>query len=149
MRVWLKPDIMAGYGLTTSDVINAVKAQNKESPAGSIGSQPNTESLSMTLPITAAGRMSSVPQFKEIIVRANTDGSIVRLRDIARVELGSSAYTLQSQLNGANATILQVYLLPGANALEVTKNVKKRWPSWRRSSPRYELGSVFRCLHLY
>ncbi|QLE84599.1 multidrug efflux RND transporter permease subunit [Shewanella sp. Scap07] len=143
MRVWLKPDIMAGYGLTTSDVINAVKAQNKESPAGSIGSQPNTESLSMTLPITAAGRMSSVPQFKEIIVRANTDGSIVRLRDIARVELGSSAYTLQSQLNGANATILQVYLLPGANALEVTKNVKKEMAKLAQKFPQGMNWEVF------
>ena len=143
MRVWLKPDMMAGYGLTTSDVIGAIKAQNKESPAGSIGSQPNTDSLSMTLPITAAGRMSSVPQFNEIIVRANTDGSLIRLRDIARIELGSSAYTLQSQLNGANATILQVYLLPGANALEVTKKVKQEMASLGKKFPQGMEWQVF------
>ncbi len=143
MRVWLKPDIMAGYALTTNDVIAAIKAQNKESPAGTIGSQPNAESLSMTLPITADGRMSSVQQFQEIIVRANTDGSIVRLRDIARVELGSSAYTLQSQLNGTNATILQVYLLPGANALEVTQNVKKEMAKLAEKFPQGMNWEVF------
>ncbi|TKB55032.1 efflux RND transporter permease subunit [Ferrimonas aestuarii] len=125
MRIWLKPDMMAGYGLTTSDVIGAIKAQNKESPAGTIGTQPNSDQLSLTLPITAAGRLSSVQQFNEIIVRADANGSLIRLRDIARIELGSSAYTLQSQLNGANATIVQVYLLPGANALEVTQKVKE------------------------
>ncbi|GGI90672.1 efflux RND transporter permease subunit [Shewanella gelidii] len=125
MRIWLKPDVMAGYGLTTADVISEIKSQNKESPAGNIGSQPNSDALSLTLPITANGRLSSVHQFKEIIVKANKDGSQVRLRDIARVELGSSAYTLRSQLNGQDATILQVFLLPGANALEVTRAVKK------------------------
>ncbi|SQH76733.1 Efflux pump membrane transporter BepE [Shewanella benthica] len=143
MRVWLKPDTMAGYGLTTGDVIAAIKAQNKEYPVGTIGSQPNSDSLSMTLPITAAGRMSSVPQFNEIIVRANTDGSIIRLRDIAQIELGSSAYTLQSQLNGANATILQVYLLPGSNALEVTKNVKKEMAKLAEKFPQGMNWEVF------
>lgn len=143
MRVWLNPDTMTGYGLTTSDVIDAIKAQNKESPAGSIGSQPNAETLSMTLPITAAGRMSSVPQFNEIIVRANSDGSIIRLRDIANIELGSSAYTLQSQLNGDNATILQVYLLPGANALEVTKKVKAEMAKLSQKFPQGMNWEVF------
>ncbi|MGI3014558.1 efflux RND transporter permease subunit [Shewanella algae] len=125
MRVWLRPDALAGHSLTTTDVIDAIKAQNKETPAGTVGTQPNTSALSQTLPITASGRLSSVREFEEIIVRANPDGSLIRLRDIARVELGSSAYTLQSQLNGENATILQVYLLPGANALEVTRKVKE------------------------
>ena len=125
MRVWLRPDAMAGHSLTTTDVTDAIKAQNKETPAGTVGTQPNSDALSQTLPITASGRLSSVREFEEIIVRANSDGSIIRLRDIARVELGSSAYTLQSQLNGQNATILQVYLLPGANALEVTRKVKE------------------------
>ncbi|MBO2675128.1 multidrug efflux RND transporter permease subunit [Shewanella algae] len=125
MRVWLRPDAMAGHSLTTTDVTDAIKAQNKETPAGTVGTQPNSDALSQTLPITASGRLSSVREFEEIIVRANPDGSLIRLRDIARVELGSSAYTLQSQLNGENATILQVYLLPGANALEVTRKVKE------------------------
>ncbi|MFP9135269.1 efflux RND transporter permease subunit [Shewanella algae] len=125
MRVWLRPDALAGHSLTTTDVIDAIKAQNKETPAGTVGTQPNTSALSQTLPITASGRLSSVREFEEIIVRANPDGSLIRLRDIARVELGSSAYTLQSQLNGENAIILQVYLLPGANALEVTRKVKE------------------------
>ncbi|OXS00472.1 efflux RND transporter permease subunit [Shewanella algae] len=125
MRVWLRPDTMAGYSLTTTDVIDAIKAQNKETPVGTMGTQPNTSALSQTLPITASGRLSSVREFEEIIVRANPDGSLIRLRDVARVELGSAAYTLQAQLNGEYATISQVYLLPGANALEVTRKVKE------------------------
>ncbi|USD36591.1 MULTISPECIES: efflux RND transporter permease subunit [Ferrimonas] len=143
MRVWLKPDQMAGHGLTTSDVISAIKAQNKESPAGTIGTQPNVDDLSLTLPITAAGRLSSVQQFKEVIVRANSDGSLIRLRDIARIELGSSAYTLQSQLNGQNATILQVYLLPGANALEVTQRVKQTMAELAQKFPQGMDWQVF------
>lgn len=143
MRIWLKPDTMAGYGLTTSDVMNAIKAQNKESPAGTIGAQPNSDSISLTLPISVAGRLSSVQAFNEIIVRANADGSLIRLRDIAGVELGSSAYTLQSQLNGQNATILQVYLLPGANALEVTQNVKKAMAELAQKFPKGMKWEVF------
>ncbi|WP_299005228.1 efflux RND transporter permease subunit [uncultured Shewanella sp.] len=125
MRIWLRPDQMAGYKLTTNDVINAIEAQNKESPAGTIGTQPNSDAVSVTLPITAPGRLSSVYEFNEIVVRAAADGSLIRLRDIARVELGSAAYTLQSALNGNSATILQVYMLPGANALNVTKLIKQ------------------------
>lgn len=143
MRIWLKPDTMAGYGLTTNDVMNAIKAQNKESPAGTIGAQPNSDSISLTLPISVAGRLSSVQAFNEIIVRANADGSLIRLRDIAGVELGSSSYTLQSQLNGQNATILQVYLLPGANALEVTQNVKKAMAELAQKFPQGMKWEVF------
>lgn len=143
MRIWLKPDAMAGYSLTTTDVINAIKAQNKESPAGTIGTQPNNDDISLTLPISVAGRLSSVQAFNEIIVRANPDGSIIRLRDIAGVELGSSAYTLQSQLNGENATILQVYLLPGANALEVTHKVKQAMAELSQKFPQGMKWEVF------
>ncbi len=143
MRIWLKPDAMAGYSLTTTDVINAIKAQNKESPAGTIGTQPNNDDISLTLPISVAGRLSSVQAFNEIIVRANPDGSIIRLRDIAGVELGSSAYTLQSQLNGENATILQVYLLPGANALEVTRKVKQTMAELSQKFPQGMKWEVF------
>ncbi|MCH1926816.1 multidrug efflux RND transporter permease subunit [Shewanella sp. C32] len=143
MRVWLKPDAMAGLGLTTSDIISAVKAQNKETPAGTIGTQPNGDDLTMTLPIVAGGRLSSVNEFKEIIVKAAPDGSIIRLRDVARVELGSSSYTLQSQLNGKNATILQVFLLPGANALEVTKKVKQTMADLSAKFPQGVQWQVF------
>lgn len=143
MRVWLRPDQMAGYKLTTNDVVNAIKAQNTESPAGTIGTQPNTDAISVTLPITAPGRLSSVHDFNEIVVRAAPDGALIRLRDIARVELGSAAYTLQSALNGDNATILQVYLLPGSNALEVTKQVKQTMDDLSTKFPQGMEWKVF------
>lgn len=124
MRVWLRRML----GRSQPDYHRRYRCHQgtKQGNSGRYrGTQPNTSALSQTLPITASGRLSSVREFEEIIVRANPDGSLIRLRDIARVELGSSAYTLQSQLNGENATILQVYLLPGANALEVTRKVKE------------------------
>ncbi|MCL1124278.1 efflux RND transporter permease subunit [Shewanella surugensis] len=143
MRVWLRPDQMAGYKLTTNDVVNAIEAQNTESPAGTIGTQPNTDDISVTLPITAPGRLSSVHEFNEIVVRAAPDGALIRLRDIARVELGSAAYTLQSALNGDSATILQVYLLPGSNALEVTKQVKQTMDELSTKFPQGMEWKVF------
>lgn len=134
MRIWLRPDRMAAYGLTTSDVNTAIKEQNKEAAVGMLGAQPND--VALALPITTEGRLSSAEDFEKIIVRANRDGSLIRLRDIARVELGASAYTLQSKLNGKNAAILQVYLLPGANALTVAENVKQTMDRLSQSFPR-------------
>lgn len=125
MRIWLRPDLMASHGLTTSDVINAVKEQNAEAAAGSLGSQPNKENISLSYPITTQGRLTQASQFDDIIVRADPSGAMIRLRDIARVELETSAYTLESKLDGKAAAILQVYLTPGANALTVAKEVKK------------------------
>lgn len=122
MRVWLQPDRMAGYGLTTSDVKDAIREQNTEAAAGMIGAQPGTANL--TFPIRTLGRLNTAEEFGEIIVRANQDGSMIRLRDLARVELGAKAYKLESKLNGQNASVLQIYMLPGANALEVAEQVK-------------------------
>jgi multidrug efflux pump len=136
MRIWLRPDRMAGYGLTTSDVIDAIKEQNSEAAAGNLGGQPNSEDVKLTYPISAQGRLSREEEFENIIVRADPDGSMIRLRDIARVELGSSAYTLLSQLNGGDAAILQVFLLPGANALQVATEVRRVMAELARSFPQ-------------
>jgi len=125
MRVWLKPDLMASYGLTTSDVISAIKEQNSEAAAGSLGAQPNKKNINISYPITTKGRLTQAREFEEIIVRADPSGAMIRLRDIARVELESSSYTLDSKLDGKSAAILQVYLLPGANALQVASEVKR------------------------
>ncbi|MEW6992932.1 efflux RND transporter permease subunit [Colwelliaceae bacterium MEBiC 14330] len=136
MRIWIRPDRMAGYGLTVSDVSNAIKEQNKEAAAGTIGAQPMDESIKLNFPINAQGRYNKVEDFKNIMVKVDPDGSIIRLRDIANIELGSSAYTLQSNLNGQSATILQVYMLPGSNALEVTKRVKDEMANLAKSFPK-------------
>ncbi len=126
MRIWLKPDLMTGYGLTTTDVMNAVREQNVASAAGIIGGQPNDGSVNLTYPVSAAGRLSTAEEFGAIIVRADAAGSMVRLRDIARVELGAKAYTRDSRLNAGPAAVLGIYLLPGANALEVSKAVRAK-----------------------
>ncbi|RHW75879.1 efflux RND transporter permease subunit [Colwellia sp. RSH04] len=136
MRIWIRPDRMAGYGLTVTDVSNAIKEQNKEAAAGTIGAQPMNEEIKLNFPINAQGRFNKVEDFKNIMVKVDPDGSIIRLRDIANIELGSSAYTLQSGLNGQPATILQVYMLPGSNALEVTKRVKAEMATLAKAFPQ-------------
>jgi len=136
MRIWIRPDRMAGYGLTVTDVRNSIKEQNKEAAAGNIGAQPMNEAIKLNFPINAQGRFNKVEDFKNIMVKVDPDGSIIRLRDIASIELGSSAYTLQSNLNGEAATILQIYMLPGSNALEVTKRVKAEMANLAKGFPK-------------
>lgn len=125
MRIWLRPDRMTGFGLTTSDVLNAIREQNASAAAGQLGAQPGNEDLNLTLPVSTEGRLSSALEFSNIVVRASADGSLIRLRDIARVELGAQSYRLESRIDGKDAAIIQVFLLPGANALEVADRVKE------------------------
>ena len=124
MQIWVQPDKLANFGLTVADLQNALKDQNRESAAGVLGQQP-VQGLDITIPITTQGRLSTVGQFEEIVVRANADGSIVRLRDVARISLEASSYNTESSINGENAAVLGIYMLPGANAMEVAENVKK------------------------
>lgn len=135
MRIWLRPDLMAAYSLTTTDIMNAVKEQNIATAAGTIGGQPNSLEVNMTYPISAKGRLETAEEFGAIIVRAAADGSMVRLRDVARVELGAKAYTLDSRLDGGPAAVLGIYLLPGANALEVSKKVREKMTELERRFP--------------
>ena len=123
MQIWVQPDKMANFGLTVQDLQNALKDQNRESAAGVLGQQPVT-GLDITIPITTQGRLSTVGQFEDIVVRANPDGSIIRLRDVARVSLEASSYNTESGINGGNAAVLGIYMLPGANAMEVAQKVK-------------------------
>ncbi len=135
MRIWLKPDLMAAYGLTTTDVMNAVKEQNIATAAGTIGGQPNSSEVNLTYPVSAQGRLETAEEFGAIIVRADPDGSMVRLRDVARVELGAKAYTLDSRLDGGPAAVLGIYLLPGANALEVSAAVREKMKELEQRFP--------------
>lgn len=124
MQIWVQPDKMANFGLTVADLQAALKDQNRESAAGVLGQQPMT-GLDITIPISTQGRLSTVSQFEEIVVRANPDGSIIRLRDVARISLEASSYSTESGINGGNATVLGIYMLPGANAMEVAGKVKE------------------------
>jgi multidrug efflux pump len=135
MRIWLKPDRMTAYSLTTGDVMNAVREQNAAAAAGTIGGQPNDGTVSLTYPVSATGRLQSAEEFGAIIIRADADGSMIRLRDIARVELGAKAYTLDSRLDGGPAAVLGIYLLPGANALEVSRRVRDKMADVERNFP--------------
>ncbi len=134
MCIWVQPDRMANFGLTIKDLQNVLKDQNRESAAGVLGQQPMT-GADITIPITAPGRLSSVNEFEEIVVRANQDGSIIRLRDVARVSLEASSYSTESGLDGENAAVLGIYMLPGANAIEVADNVKKAMKEIEKNFP--------------
>ena len=134
MQIWVQPDKLANFGLTVADLQNALKDQNRESAAGVLGQQP-VQGLDVTIPITTQGRLSTVSQFEEIVVRANADGSIIRLRDVARISLEAQSYNTESAINGQNAAVLAIYMLPGANAMEVAKNVKEAMQEISKNFP--------------
>ena len=124
MQIWVDPAKLANYGLTVKDLQSALKDQNRESAAGVLGQQPMSSGIDITIPITAQGRLSSASQFEEIVLRANPDGSLIRMKDVARVSLEASSYSTESGINGGNAAVLGIYMLPGANAMEVAQRVK-------------------------
>ena len=134
MQIWVLPDRLANLGLTVQDLQRALKDQNRESAAGVLGQQPMTD-LDVTIPITAQGRLSSVGEFEEIVVRANPDGSIIRLRDVARISLEASSYSTESGINGGNAAVMNINMLPGANAMEVADAVKEAMEEISRNFP--------------
>ncbi|MGM9763042.1 MAG: efflux RND transporter permease subunit [Candidatus Cryptobacteroides sp.] len=123
MQIWVQPDKLANFGLTVQDLQNALKDQNRESAAGVLGQQP-IENVDVTTPITAKGRLSSVSQFEDIVIRATPEGAVIRLRDVARVSLEAQSYNTESGINGGNAAVINVNMLPGANAMDVAKSVK-------------------------
>ena len=134
MQIWVQPDRLANLGLTVQDLQKALKDQNRESAAGVLGQQPVTD-LDVTIPITARGRLSSVGEFEEIVVRANPDGSLIRLRDVARISLEASSYSTESGINGGNAAVMNINMLPGANAMEVARSVRETMEEISRSFP--------------
>ena len=141
MQIWVDPARLASFGLTVQDVQNALKDQNRESAAGVLGQQP-VKGLDFTIPITAQGRLSSAAQFEDIVLRADADGSFIRLRDVARVSLEAQSYNTESGINGGNAAVLGVYMLPGANAMEVAEKVKTTMEEISRTFPegmKYEI----------
>ncbi len=124
MRIWLDPDRLTALGLMASDVIAAIRDQNIQASPGAIGQQPAPASQQFQYTLTAQGRLADAQQFGNIILVANPDGSVVKLKDVARVELGAETYGWFGQLNGKPAALLAVYQLPDANALDVAKRVK-------------------------
>lgn len=134
MQIYVMPDKLADLGLTVNDIQRALKDQNRESAAGVLGQAP-AEGIDLTVPIIARGRLSSVSEFEDIVVRANPGGSIIRLRDVARVSLEASTYSTESGINGGNAAVLEIAMLPGANAMEVAGQVKEEMKNISASFP--------------
>ncbi|WP_301383506.1 efflux RND transporter permease subunit, partial [uncultured Duncaniella sp.] len=124
MQIWVAPDKLADLGLTVKDIQSALKDQNRESAAGVLGQAPATD-IDLTMPIIARGRLSTVAEFEDIVIRADANGSIIRLKDVARVSLEASSYSTESGINGGNAAVLNINMLPGSNAMEVADAVKK------------------------
>ena len=141
MRVWLRPDKLAQYGMTPSDVAQAIGTQNSQFAAGSFGQQPMGAEQEFTYSVTTLGRFADVAEFENILLRTDANGASLRLKDVARVELGAKDYAFQATLNGKPAAAFGIFLQPGANALETAENVRK---AMEEMSARFPEGVDYR-----
>lgn len=135
MRIWLDPNRMASLNISASDVVNALKEQNVQIPAGQIGAPPVASGQQFQYTVTTQGRLSDPEEFGDIMVRVNKEGSQVRIKDLARVELGAASYGSFGRLNGKPAVAMAVYQLPGANALDVADNIRSELDRLAESFP--------------
>jgi HAE1 family hydrophobic/amphiphilic exporter-1 len=135
MRIWVKPDRLAKLGVTVNEVVNAVRSQNTVNPAGQVGSEPAVAGQRFTYAVRAQGRLKTPEEFGDIVVREGADGGVVRVRDVATVDLGSQDYNWVGRLNGQPAALLAVYQLPGSNAVEAAKGVRKLVTKMKDSFP--------------
>jgi hydrophobic/amphiphilic exporter-1 (mainly G- bacteria), HAE1 family len=135
MRLWVKPDQLAKLGITVSDIVNAVRAQSTVNPAGQVGGEPALDSQQFTYSVLAQGRLTSPEQFGEVVVREAPNGGMVRVKDIARIELGANDYSIVSRLNGKPAAIIAVYQLPGSNAVQTAAGVRKLMSQMKQRFP--------------
>jgi multidrug efflux pump len=135
VRIWLDPDKLQGYGMSTSQVLNAIKAQNAEFATGSLGADPPVRGQVFTATVSGDTLFTSIQQFHDIILRTSNDGSVVRLGDVARIDFGAQSYGTAARYNGKPAGGLGVFLLPGANALDVGKAVKNKMDVLQRDFP--------------
>jgi HAE1 family hydrophobic/amphiphilic exporter-1 len=135
MRIWVKPDQLAKLGITVSDILSAVQAQNTVNPAGHVGGEPAPANQQFTYSVLAQGRLRSPEEFGDIILREAPNGGIVRVKDIARVELGAQDYSIVSRLNGKPAAIIAIYQLPGSNAVQTAVGVRKLMSQMQQTFP--------------
>ena len=135
MRVWLDPEKMRVRGVTPEDVSAAIASQNMEVSAGSVGAPPTATGQQFEYTLTAQGRLSNASEFGNIVIRTGSDGAILRLKDIARVDLGSDSYSMISHVSGENAGLIGIYQLPGANAMKVAANVEKKLEDLKQYFP--------------
>jgi HAE1 family hydrophobic/amphiphilic exporter-1 len=135
MRFWVRPDQLAKLNITIPEIVDAIQKQNTVNPAGQVGAEPAPPGQEYTYTIRSQGRLESPEEFERIVLRANPDGSLVRLKDVARIELGSQTYSLQGRLNGKAAAVLAIYQLPGTNAIKAVDGVKALMEQAKKSFP--------------
>ena len=136
MRLWVQPDKLAKLGITVTDIVSAVQAQNTVNPAGQVGGEPALANQQFTYSVLAQGRLTSPEQFENVIVRETPDGGTVRVKDLARVELGAQDYSVISRLNGKPAIVIPVYQLPGSNAVQTAAGVRKLMAEMKQRFPQ-------------
>ncbi len=136
MRLWVNPDRLAKLGITVPQIINAVQAQNTVNPAGKAGGEPSPQGQEFTYSVLAQGRLVSSEQFGQIVLRETPDGGIVRVKDVARIELGSQDYSIAGRFNGKPGAIIAAYQLPGSNAVDAANNVRKLMAQMKQRFPQ-------------
>ena len=136
MRLWVRPDQLAKLGITVPEIITAIQSQNTVNPAGQIGGEPAPQGQDFTYSVRAQGRLTTPEEFEGIVVRATPDGGMVRIKDVARVELGAQDYTIVGHLNGKPSAIIAVYQLPGSNAVDAAEGVKKLLAEQKQRLPQ-------------
>src|SRR5271166_2468695 len=125
MRLWVKPDQLAKLQITVPEIVSAIQTQNTVNPAGQVGSEPAPKGQEFTYSVRAQGRLTSPEEFGEIVLREAPDGGVVRVKDVARVELGAQDYSVAGKLNGKPSAVISLYQLPGSNAVETAAGVRK------------------------
>src|ERR1700735_4823031 len=125
MRLWVKPDQLAKMQITVPEIVSAIQTQNTVNPAGQVGSEPIPKGQPFTYSVRALGRLTSPEEFEQIVVRETPQSGIVRVKDVARVELGSQDYSVSGRLNGKPSAVISLYQLPGSNAVEAAEGVRK------------------------
>jgi HAE1 family hydrophobic/amphiphilic exporter-1 len=135
MRLWIDPDRLASLGLTPADVIGAVREQNVQAAAGIVGAEPANQGQEFQYNVVASGLLQDPAEFEQIIIRSNADGSQVKVKDVARIEMGAQIYKSSAGVNGSPAAALGIYLAPGANALATADEIKKQLAEMQQSFP--------------
>src|SRR4051812_28156330 len=135
MRLWVKPDQLAKLQITVPEIVSAIQTQNTVNPAGQVGSEPIPNGQPFTYSVRAQGRLTSPEEFESIVIRETAETGIVRVRDVARVELGSQDYSIAGHLDGKPAAVVAVYQLPGSNAVATAEGVKKMFAEAKKSFP--------------
>ena len=135
MRLWVKPDTLSKLGITVPDIISAIQAQNTVNPAGKAGGEPAPKGQEFTYTVLAQGRLLSPEEFGKIVVRETPDGGTVRVRDVARIELGSQDYSITGRFNGKPGAVVAAYQLPGSNAVDAADGIKKLMAQMKQSFP--------------